>query len=50
MKEIIYIKHPLSLDEKTALTSKYRILDLKFAPDGYKDPRIKPKRVKKATK
>ena len=50
MKEIIYIKHPLSREDKAELVGKYRIFDLKYAPADYKDPQEKPKRARKKAK
>lgn len=45
-----YEKHPVSPERKLELLLKgYKILDIRFAPEGWKDPEApKSKRVKKA--
>jgi hypothetical protein len=49
---IIYEQHPVSAERKTYLRRKgYKIIDAKFAPDGYEHPEpIKEGKATKASK
>ena len=56
-REVVYLKHPLEYKDKMHWVGKgYKINDLKFAPDGYKNPdqieaaEEKPKRKTRAKK
>ena len=53
-REIVYLKHPLEYKDKMYWFGKgYKVNDLKFAPDGYKNPeqeQEKPKRKPRAKK
>lgn len=38
-EKVIYEKHPVSLERKAELRQKgYKIIDARFAPDGYEHP------------
>ena len=38
-ENIVYEKHPVSPERKTELRQKgYKIIDARFAPDGYEHP------------
>ncbi|QDR69228.1 hypothetical protein [Pseudomonas sp. BJP69] len=51
-ESIIYEQHPVSAERKSYLRRKgYKIIDAKFAPDGYEHPEpIKEGKVSKASK
>ena len=38
-REIVYLKHPLEYKDKMYWVGKgYKVNDIKFAPEGYKNP------------
>lgn len=48
MKKVKYLKHPVSSEEKKSWVSQgFKIVDIKFCPEGYEEEPIKKKRKRR---